>query len=111
MVDVAVLEGSKINELNLKTEQLEGIRANSEPRPQTGELLARQNLHKPFPWFAQCQALRNFRTSHPSPLGSIDPIRLKEDDFTAARKLFEQVTLGWFESMWAIRNKAHDSSS
>jgi hypothetical protein len=111
MVDVAVLEGSKINELNLKTEQLEGIRANSEPRPQTGELLARQNLHKPFPWFAQCQALRNFRTSHPSPLGSTDPIRLKEDDFTAARKLFEQVTLGWFESMWAIRNKAHDSSS
>lgn len=108
MVDVALLEGSKTDEaVKLKNEELEGIRSNGPRRPWIGDLLARQSLHKPFPWFAQCQALRIFRTSHPSPLGSTEPLKLTYDDLVAARKLFQHITLGWSESMWQIRNRAH----
>jgi hypothetical protein len=110
LVDVAVAERHDADPSNSPlgrrgAAQAAALRANSGSRPDTGELIRRQNLIAEFPWFSQVAVLREMRGAHPAPIGSTDPVRLGDGDTAYARRLFRDVVAGWEDSMRATRRR------
>jgi len=110
LVDVAVAERHDADPSNLPlgrrgAAQAAALRVNSGSRPDTGELIRRQNLIAELPWFSQVAVLREMRGAHPAPIGSTDPVRLGDEDTAYARRLFRDVVAGWEDSMRATRRR------
>lgn len=110
LVDVAVAERHDADPSNLplgrrSAAQAAALRVNSGSRPDTGELIRRQNLIVELSWFSQVAVLREMRGAHPAPIGSTDPVRLGDEDTAYARRLFRDVVAGWEDSMRATRRR------
>lgn len=84
--------------------QAEAIRANRRSKPDLGDLIRRPTLMEAFPWLHHVHVLRAMRDAHPSPVGSMVPVRVEDNDAAHAQRLFRDVVEGWTASMQETRN-------
>lgn len=88
-----------------KRDQAQKILANVVGKPDTGDLVNRQQVQIDFPWIRHYASLRELRTGHPAPRGSTTPRVIEDSDATTASGLLRHTVEGWIGQMYSAARR------